>query len=75
MVVIDGGRYYMRSDAALHVLARLGWPWKLMLVTRILPRPLREAGYKLIARNRYTLFGKRDACMVPTPDLRARFLD
>ncbi|MFT3684351.1 MAG: DCC1-like thiol-disulfide oxidoreductase family protein [Phycisphaerales bacterium] len=75
MIVIDGGVFYARSDAALRMLAHLGWPWKMLTVFRILPRPMRDGLYKMVAGNRYTLFGKRDACMVPTPDLRARFLD
>ncbi len=74
MVLVEQGRLYTRSDAALRITRRLRFPWPLLYAVVILPRRLRNALYDLIARNRYRWFGKRDACMVPTPELRARFL-
>lgn len=72
-VVIDGIAH-CKSDAALEVLARLpGWSWTRLC--RLAPRPLRDWLYDRIARNRYRIFGRREACMVPSPDVRARFLD
>jgi predicted DCC family thiol-disulfide oxidoreductase YuxK len=53
----------------------LGWPWKAAAVGYILPRPLRDRLYDWVALNRYRWFGKREACMIPTPGLRTRFLD
>jgi predicted DCC family thiol-disulfide oxidoreductase YuxK len=68
------GQMYTRSAAALRIARRLRFPWPLLYGFIIVPRPLRDAVYDLIARHRYRWFGKRDTCMVPTPDLRSRFL-
>ena len=71
--VVLGGRAFFKSDAALAVLRHLpGWRWAVAL--RAVPRPLRDWTYDRIARNRYRLFGRTDVCMVPTPELSARFL-
>ena len=70
VLVIEDGRLHTRLDAVAAVLRRLPMPWPLMGFVRFLP----EFFYDLIARRRYRLFGKRDACLMPTPDLRARFL-
>jgi len=67
--------YYLQSDAALQLLRLLGGGWKLLYGLTIIPRFIRNGAYNLIARNRYKWFGKRDACMVPTAELRARFLE
>jgi predicted DCC family thiol-disulfide oxidoreductase YuxK len=64
-----------RSDAALAVAHDLGWPWKLLSLLRVIPLPLRDAAYNVIARNRHRWFGKKDVCPVPTPEQRSRFLD
>jgi len=69
------GRVYLRSEAAVRTLRRLGLPWSLSYVFMILPTGLRDAVYEYVARNRYRWFGKRDTCYLPTPELRARFLD
>lgn len=67
--VVVGGRAHFRSDAAIEVLRCLpGWRWVPML--RVVPRPVRDGLYGVVARNRYALFGRLDACMVPTPGLR-----
>ena len=68
-------RYYLQSDATLQLLRLLGGSWKLLYGLTIIPRFIRNGAYDLIARNRYKWFGKRDACMVPTAELRARFLE
>ena len=76
VVVIDGERVYRRSGAVVFVLGRTRAPWRwLAPLLWLVPRPLRDLGYDLFAKNRYRMFGKRDACMIPTPELRARFLD
>ena len=78
-VVIDHGkpgeRVLMRSDAILHVVKTLGGIWTLASVGRILPRAIRDAMYRLVARNRYRVFGKHESCMLPSPEHRAKFLD
>ncbi len=74
-LVIEGGRALTRTDAALAIARHLRFPWNLYRTVGILPRGLRDAAYRLIAKNRYRWFGKRDACFVPTPEERSRFLD
>jgi predicted DCC family thiol-disulfide oxidoreductase YuxK len=72
--VVHGGKAFMRSDGALTVLSTLpGWRWAGAL--RWVPKSLRDAVYGLVARNRYRIFGKYDACMVPDADLRARVIE
>ncbi len=66
--------YYSRSSAALHVFRLLGGIWAGLFIGIIVPRILRDWVYNLVSRNRYKWFGKRDSCMVPTPDIVARFL-
>jgi predicted DCC family thiol-disulfide oxidoreductase YuxK len=66
VVVADGPVVLVKSDAALCVFARLGWPWRLAGLARVVPRALRDAVYDLIARNRYRWFGQRDACRIPS---------
>jgi len=65
----------MRSDAALGIAVTLGFPWSLLAVFRLVPRPLRDAVYDFIARNRLRILGRREACYLPTPAERARFHD
>jgi predicted DCC family thiol-disulfide oxidoreductase YuxK len=73
VLLFENGVVYGRSDAALRIARHLhGWRW--LWALRVVPRHLRDAIYKLIARNRYWLFGKRDACRIPTPELRNLFL-
>jgi predicted DCC family thiol-disulfide oxidoreductase YuxK len=64
-----------RSTAAIRIARRLRGAWRLLAVLWIVPRPLRDLAYDLVARNRYRWFGRRDSCMVPTPALRARFIE
>lgn len=75
VVLIDKGRVYTKSDAALRIARRLTGPSCYWWPARHIPRPLRDAAYDLIARNRYRWFGQRDECMVPRPGDRERFLD
>ena len=72
--VVHGGVAYFKSDGALTVLSQLpGWGWVRALFA--VPTPLRDPVYSLIARNRYRIFGKYDACFVPDADLRARVIE
>jgi predicted DCC family thiol-disulfide oxidoreductase YuxK len=72
--VIHGDVAFFKSDAALTVLGCLpGWGWTRLL--RTVPKPLRDATYNLVARNRYWIFGKYDSCFVPDAELRARVLE
>lgn len=74
VVLIEDGQLYARSDAALRVARQLSGGWPLLYAFIVLPRALRDAVYNWIARNRYRWFGKRDSCMIPSPELRSRFL-
>jgi predicted DCC family thiol-disulfide oxidoreductase YuxK len=73
-VLIENGRAQVRSSAALRLLTLLGPPWSLLAALRIIPRPLRDRAYDWFARNRYKWWGKRDECMLPTPEIKSRFL-
>ncbi len=73
-VFYSKGHIYTRSRAALEVARELGGMWRLAYGAIIIPPLLRDGIYRLIAANRYRCFGKRDACRMPTPELKARFL-
>ena len=75
LVLIDERGVHTRSSAAIRVGRLLGLPWSLAVLFVVIPRPLRDWAYALIARNRYRWFGKRDTCLTPTSELRERFLD
>lgn len=75
IVLVERDRCYVRFDAALRVARRLSGIWPLLGVLRAVPAPIRDAGYRFIARHRHRWFGTRAACRVPTPALRRRFLD
>lgn len=73
-VLIKGDESYIFSSAALEITKDLEGLWWLFLVFKIVPVQIRDYFYKLFARNRYTLFGRKELCMVPTSDIRSRFL-
>lgn len=74
MILLDGRQMYDQSDGSLQVYRRLGGIWWFLSLARIVPRFIRNPMYRVIARNRYRWFGKRDQCRIPTPEERARFL-
>jgi len=73
-LLIENGRIRIKSDGSIAIISYLGWPWKLIYIGRILPRPLRDALYSFIARNRISWFGRKDVCYLPPPDAKERFL-
>jgi predicted DCC family thiol-disulfide oxidoreductase YuxK len=75
IVVIDNDAALERSDAAIHIATQLGGPWKLLKAFKIVPKFLRDAGYNVVAASRYRIFGKKDTCMIPTPELKERFIE
>jgi len=75
IVLIDAGKIYTKSTAALRIARGLRFPWPLLYALAVIPRPLRDFVYDWVARNRYRWFGKRDTCMLPTPQMRGRFLE
>lgn len=69
-------RLLPRSDAVIFVVKQLGGIWTPFAhLLRILPRPIRDWGYRLVARNRYRVFGRSQGCFLPSPETRDRFLD
>ena len=74
-VLIDGNRAFTRSRAALEMVKKVGGGWKLFYSLIILPKILRDGVYNWVSRNRYRWFGKREACMIPSADLKDRFLE
>lgn len=74
LVLADGDRAWVRSAAVIRILRGLRWPWPLLAVAWLVPRPIRDAGYRWVARHRYRWFGRQDRCMVPDPALASRFL-
>jgi predicted DCC family thiol-disulfide oxidoreductase YuxK len=74
LMLVNGDRALTKSDAALAVLTRLGGWWQLAGIFSAIPRPLRDWAYSEFARRRFVLFGRRDNCMIPTPDLQSRFV-
>ncbi len=64
-LVVDRGRIHRESDAVIHVVSALGGPWRAMDLARVIPRALRDAMYRLLARNRYRWFGRRQVCYLP----------
>lgn len=76
LIVIDHRGRHRRSSAVVRILIRLGTGWKILGgLLWLIPRPLRNLGYRLVSRYRYRLFGKKETCRLPTPEERARFLD
>ncbi|MBC9910173.1 thiol-disulfide oxidoreductase DCC family protein [Chitinophaga varians] len=73
-ILVQNGKAYTKSTAALRVARQLPFPWKLLYGGIILPRFIRDGVYHIIARNRYRWFGRTDSCMIPTPEIRSRFL-
>ncbi|MCB0371996.1 MAG: DUF393 domain-containing protein [Muricauda sp.] len=75
ILIEPGVAYYTKSDAALEIAKDLGGLWKMSAIFTWVPRSIRNAVYDFVARNRYKWFGKEEACMVPTPELKAKFLE
>lgn len=76
VILVDAsGAVLVESDAALRIAAGLDGPVRFLARLRIVPRPLRDAVYRLVARTRYRIFGRHDTCEIPAPWLRERFLD
>ncbi|CAN7171755.1 thiol-disulfide oxidoreductase DCC family protein [Pararhizobium sp. LjRoot238] len=73
-ILIENGVAFLKSEGTLRMAAGLGLPWSLSSAMRIIPRALRDPLYELVARNRYRIAGRRNACFVPTPEHRSRFI-
>ena len=75
VVLIEDGKLYTQSTAVLRICRRLPGGWPLLSVFLVVPRPVRDAVYAWVGRNRYRWFGKSDACLIPKPEWKNRFLD
>lgn len=73
-LLIEKGKVYKSSTAGLKLYNKLPWYWKWTQIFWIVPKFIRDGVYDFIARNRYKWFGKKEECMVPTPEVRNRFL-
>lgn len=74
VILVQDGKIYQKSEAALRIGKGLDFPWPLFYGFIIVPGFVRDWVYDFVARNRYRWFGKKDYCMIPTPELKARFL-
>jgi predicted DCC family thiol-disulfide oxidoreductase YuxK len=74
LLLVDGDRTYQHTAAILRVVYQLGWGWRLLWLGWLVPAPLRDSVYRFCARNRYRIFGRREACFLPSPEHEGRFL-
>ena len=75
VVMIKENQVFTHSDVAIEAGKMLGKGWQFLSILKVIPRPIRDYAYSWIAQNRYNWFGKKEFCMIPTPELEARFLD
>ena len=75
LIFLDNGKYYTESAAALRMAGYLDGGYKLLKALLLIPGFVRNPVYRFVARNRYKWFGKQDECMLPTPELKSRFLN
>lgn len=74
IILIDGEKYYEKSSAALRIAKHLSGGWPILYGFIIVPKIIRNAVYDYIAKHRYQWYGKKESCMIPTPELQAKFL-
>ena len=74
-VLLEDGRAFLQSEGTIRMFERLGFPWSLMALFRIVPRALRDKLYHVVARNRLDWFGRREICFVPEPGDAERFIE
>ena len=74
LILIEGDRIYLRSDAVLHIAKKMGAPWKFAANLLWVPRPIRDAVYRVVAWIRYRIAGQSNACEIPPPEIRARLI-
>jgi predicted DCC family thiol-disulfide oxidoreductase YuxK len=74
LILIEDERVYLRSTAALRIAARLTWPWSLTRVLLVVPEPIRDAVYRLVASVRHHIAGRSHACEIPPPEIRNRLM-
>lgn len=75
VVLVDDGKAYTKSDAAIRVGERLGGSYRLLSLGRLVPRGIRDRIYDIVAANRYDWFGRKNQCLVPDDDVSSRFIE
>ena len=75
VILIDGEKIYFKSDAVLKISEELGFPFRILNMFSFLPKFFKNSVYDLVAKNRYAIFGKKDVCRIPTPELKNKFLE
>jgi predicted DCC family thiol-disulfide oxidoreductase YuxK len=75
MLYVEGNQSFQKSEAFFQIMIQMGYPWKIVCIFKVIPKPLRDWMYDRIALNRYSLFGKYDYCTLPSPDHKTRFLN
>lgn len=75
LVYLKGEQCLLKSSAILHFLKELGGVWKVFFILILIPKPIRDFVYSIIANSRYKIFGRRQSCFLPTPELKQRFLE
>lgn len=73
LILIENNQYYSKSTAALKICKNLTSIWKLFYIFILIPKPVRDTVYSIIAKHRYKWFGKKTACSIPSPQIRRRF--
>lgn len=74
IVLIEDGQVYLRSTASLRIAARLPFPWRVAAVALVMPAPLRDVGYRIVAAIRHRIAGRSNACEIPPAEIRARLI-
>ena len=74
-VLVEDGQLFFKSDAWFRIIRELDFPASLLRIFALFPRFIRDYVYVVIGRNRYKMFGKKEFCMIPTPEIRERFID
>lgn len=75
IIVLNNNKLYLESSAIIEILKQLGGIYKIFTIFWIIPKPIRDFLYQIIAKNRYRWFGKKESCMIPTPELKNKFIE
>ncbi|WP_417888011.1 thiol-disulfide oxidoreductase DCC family protein [Zunongwangia sp.] len=74
ILIIPGKAWYQKSDAALRIAKKLSGGYFLLSWFLVLPKSIRDLGYDIVSKNRYKWFGKKNRCMIPTPEIKKKFI-
>ncbi|MFI5135083.1 MAG: thiol-disulfide oxidoreductase DCC family protein [Chitinophagales bacterium] len=75
IILYEEGKVYFKSEAVIRILTSFGGVWKTITILKIIPKFVSDFIYDMIAKSRYKVFGKKETCMVPAPELKEKFLD